>query len=487
MKKGNIGRVVVAACSPELKGHVFEETMESAGLNRRLLSMANIREQCSWVHPGNVTQKAIQLIAMAVGRARLLQPAAEKSQQTRKDVLVIGGGFTGMKSAMQLSRLGLKTVLLERQPRLGGENQDWGASCGLDTIAMAKAIGKDRNIEVLTSSEVAGVKGRVGDFTVRIGNGGGEQLSRSFGGILVATGHQTRTVAPDNDPCVSLTTREGLFQMLQAPAVERTHRIVCFLTDANGESSRFSTLVTLNSALAVKRKWQSEVYVFCRNVKVDSEGVERLYRETREQGMLFLKFEGKPRIVAENGRVKVEAKDVLTGVDISVAPDLLVVEEMLISSPGTEHLSSLINIMTDSQGFFQKENVHLYPVASERKGIFFVGSCRGDLGLSRTMDDVSSAVAQLYDLLSPGKMAWELEVARVDPQKCRTCLTCIRVCSHSAIQLVQKDKEREVAEVSPLACEGCGICVAICPAKAIDYEGHSDPQILAQIEGIGAS
>jgi heterodisulfide reductase subunit A len=485
LKAGNVDRVVIAACSPESKKHVFQQVLESAGLNGHLLSVVNIREQCSWAHEGDVTEKALQMIQMGVNRARWLKPIEKEEVPLNKEVLVVGGGFSGMSSAIQLSQLGLRTTLLERESALGGRNRDLEYLYGLKASLMIKEIEGDNNIEVLTSSEMVKVEGKAGDFAVRIRKGT-EESSRVFGGIVFATGYETGGDSQFK-PSTHVTSQNGLANMLQASNLTGKPRTVGFVFDLSDENSRVPAMATLNNALAAKQKWGSEVYVFCKNVKVDGEGLESLYREARECGVVFVKFEEKPKISAQDGRVKIESKDVLLGENTTLDCDLLVAEEKFSPSQGTGTISSLLNVRTDSRGFYQDENVHLYPVASERRGIFFVGDCRGDSGPGRVLADVSSVVTSVYELLWPGKMVVERDKVKVDPQKCRTCLTCVRVCPHSAVGLTRVDNGREVAEIWDVACDGCGICAAICPAKAIEFEGYSDQQILAQIEAIGVS
>src|SRR4030042_1363794 len=104
----NIERVVVAACSPEVQERMFREVLKKAGLNGHLLSMANIREQCSWAHEGDVTEKAVELVKMAINRTRLLQPVEKRELPVNKEVLVVGGGFSAGNAAPQLSRAGLR-------------------------------------------------------------------------------------------------------------------------------------------------------------------------------------------------------------------------------------------------------------------------------------------------------------------------------------------------------------------------------------------
>lgn len=488
----NIERVVVAACSPEFQEHIFREVLEKAGLNGHLLSMANIREQCSWAHDGDVTEKAVELVKMAVNRSRLLQPVEKKELPVNREVLVVGGGFSASNTALQLSRVGLRTTLLEKEAVLGAGTEELESFYGFDTGSMISAVEVDKNIEVLTSAQMTEVGGKIGDFSVRIRQEGGEIL-RKYGAIVLATGHQTE-LALDSEPQlraedeaisgIDIVSQEQFCRMLGNSSLETEPKIIGFMFDFSDENSRFPTLTTLNNALAAKKKWGSEIYVFCKNVKVDSEGMEKLYQEARGCGVVFLKSEAPPRITAENGRVKIEAKDVFLGEDVILACDVLVAEELYFPAEGAENLSSLLSIRRDSKGFFQDENVHLYPVGSEKKGIFFIGGCRGDLDLGRVLTDISSVVMKVHELLSSGKILVELEKVKADPQKCVACLTCIRVCPHGAIQLVRVDGSKEVAEISDLACDACGICAAICPAKAIKFQGYRDEEILAQIEAI---
>ena len=400
-----------------------------------------------------------------------------------------------MKAALDLYNLGLRTTLVERGPALGGKLGEFQGFYGFETSPaetlslIRKAVEENRDIEVLTPAELTRGAGEVGNFSVRIKTGR-EEFSRSFGAIIFATGYRAEISPQDFElkPGVNLISQQKLVEMLEAPErLELRPETIGFVLDVSDQNSRLPTLSTLNDALAVKEKLGSEVYVFCKSLKVDSEGVEKLYREARDRGVVFLKFEERPRICSDDGRVKVELKDVLLGDEVTLFCDFLVAEERILPSDGTAALSSMLNTRIDSRGFCQDENVHLYPVSCERKGIFSVGACRGDLDIARASTDIGAAVRSIYELLALGMAVVEAEKVKVDPQKCRTCLTCIRVCPHGAIRLLQVDTEKEVAQISDLACEGCGICAAICPAKAIEFEGYADEQILAEVQAIGES
>ena len=118
-----LNRIVVASCSPRLHEATFRQCVSQAGLNSYLLEMANIREQCSWVHGGNAqeaTSKAMNLVRSAVARVSLLEARDEIEMPIRRSTLVIGGGVAGIQAALDLADAGYKVVLVEKQPSIGG-------------------------------------------------------------------------------------------------------------------------------------------------------------------------------------------------------------------------------------------------------------------------------------------------------------------------------------------------------------------------------
>ncbi|MBE0430286.1 MAG: CoB--CoM heterodisulfide reductase iron-sulfur subunit A family protein [Dehalococcoidia bacterium] len=491
IKEENIDRVVVAACSPEFEEHVLWRALEDAGLNEHLLSMANIREQCSWAHEGDVTAKAVELVRMAVNGGRLLHPVEKKDLPVERGVLVVGGGFSAFSTALRLSSTGVCTTLLVDAGTAGGGDQELDSLCRLDMSSMVAAAERDENIEMINSARIVAVRGTMGDFIVTMSRNG-ENRCRKFGAIVLATGFRTGSaLAPitgtkgEAVSGMNIVSQEQLRDMLGAPLSGTKPDAIGFVFDFVDDSSRFSTLASLSNALAARRAWGSEVYVFCKDVKVDSQGAERLYREARDCGVVFVKCSGPPKVSTDNERIAVEARDVLLGEDAVVNCELLVAEELLFPSEGTRLLGSLLGVRLDARGFYQDENVHLYPVASEKRGLFFVGECRGQSDVGRLLADISCAVVSIQELLSAGTIAVEIERVKADPQKCVACLTCIRVCPHGAIQLMGTDGGKEVAAISDLACYACGICVAICPAKAIEFQDYRDDQMLAQIEALG--
>ena len=123
IEEHDLNRVVVASCSPRLHEPTFRQMLQSAGLNPYLLEMANLREQCSWVHmneKGAATEKAYDLVKMAVARVRNSHPLIESKLPMTQRTLIIGGGVAGIQAALDLADNGFEVILVEKQPSIGG-------------------------------------------------------------------------------------------------------------------------------------------------------------------------------------------------------------------------------------------------------------------------------------------------------------------------------------------------------------------------------
>ena len=171
-----LNRVVVASCSPRMHEVTFRRTVEEAGLNPYLFAMANIREQCSWVHEdqGRATEKALSLIAGMVSRASLLQPLQEREVEVLPSALVIGGGIAGMQASLDIANAGFKVYLVEKEPTIGGRMAQLDKTFPtLDCSACILTpkmvdVGNHPNIELMTHSEVVDIEGYVGNFRAKV-------------------------------------------------------------------------------------------------------------------------------------------------------------------------------------------------------------------------------------------------------------------------------------------------------------------------------
>jgi heterodisulfide reductase subunit A2 len=195
IKKEGLNRVVVAACTPRTHEELFQETLRDAGLNKYLFEMANIRNQCSWVHSNEkeaATDKAKDLVRMAVARARLIAALPQPSLPVSKAALVIGGGIAGMTAALGLAGQGFPVHLVEKSEVLGGNARHliatWeGESVGENLAALIGSVQDHPLIEVHLNATVRHSSGFIGNFETSIAVGNATVEIR-HGAVIIATG-----------------------------------------------------------------------------------------------------------------------------------------------------------------------------------------------------------------------------------------------------------------------------------------------------------
>ena len=196
VKKYNLNRVIVASCTPRTHEPLFRSACSEAGLNPYLFEMANIREQCSWVHPKEperATEKAKDVVRMAVARAAWLEPQIEPEVEIKDSALVIGAGMAGLTSALTLANQGFKVYLVEKEDKVGGNVRRlyklYPTMEEAEKVLgpVIEAVKKHKNIELLTSTTVGEVGGYVGNFNVTVTKKG-EKIPLNVGTIIVACG-----------------------------------------------------------------------------------------------------------------------------------------------------------------------------------------------------------------------------------------------------------------------------------------------------------
>jgi heterodisulfide reductase subunit A len=177
IKEQNLNRVIVAACSPRMHEPTYRKLMVEAGLNPYMFEMVNIREQASWVHmqePEKATEKAKELVKMAVARSALLEPLEEKEVPVLKSVMIIGGGIAGIQTALDLAEQDYKVTLVEKQPTVGGHMAQLDKTfptmdCSICIFGPKMVdVYKHPNVTLLVNSEVQDVSGVAGNFHAKV-------------------------------------------------------------------------------------------------------------------------------------------------------------------------------------------------------------------------------------------------------------------------------------------------------------------------------
>ncbi|MHC4629239.1 MAG: FAD-dependent oxidoreductase, partial [Planctomycetota bacterium] len=301
----DLNRVVVASCSPRTHEPLFRDTCRQAGLNEYLFEMANIRDQCTWVHmnePAEATRKSSDLVRMAVAKAALLEPLSKGSLKVNNAALVIGGGISGMTAALNLANQGFQVHLVEREAELGGNFRHVHIGFnGEDTqrklAETIESVNSHPNIEVYTNSAVTAAEGSVGNFKSTVQKNG-DSTQVDHGVVIVATGAEEFT--PDEylygkDPKV-VTQRqieeyihEDKAELKQAKSIVMI-QCVGSRDEERPYCSRICCSQAVKNAIAIRDKQpDTAVYVLYRDVRTYGLREEH-YRQAREKGVRFIRY-----------------------------------------------------------------------------------------------------------------------------------------------------------------------------------------------------
>ena len=597
--------VVVCSCSPRMHENTFRKTCEKAGLNPYMVEIANIREQCSWIHKNKeeATQKAVILGRAAIAKVHLNAPLTAGTSPVKKRALVIGGGIAGIQTALDIADAGFEVDIVEKEPTIGGKMTQIDktfptldcAACIL-TPKMVDAA-QNEKIKIYSYSEVQSVKGFVGNFRVTIKkkaryvdetkctgcglctekcpqkkvpnafNLGLDQrraiyipfaqavpkiatidadyctmlktgkcgvcskvctagaidykqtdrfIEEQYGAIVVATGFNPNKLdqydefAYSQSPDV-VTSLE--FERLMTAAgptggtllrpSDGTHpKTIVFVQcvgsrcdDSKGKSycSKICCMYTAKHAMLCREKYpDTDVYVFYIDVRTPGKNFDEFYRRAVEEyGVHYVKgMVGK--VVPENGKLKVQASDLLGNRQLHIDADMVVLAAAIEPDKSARPLATMLTASMDTNDFFTEAHPKLRPVESPTAGIFLSGACQGPKDIPETVAQASAAAAKVIGLLSKDSLICNPCTAAPDELMCNGCSSCEKVCPYGAITYADKEFRgpnrttlvRRVAQVNPAVCQGCGACTVACPSGAMDLKGFSNKQIMAEVDAI---
>jgi heterodisulfide reductase subunit A len=503
VEEHDLNRLVVASCTPRTHQPLFRETLQSAGINKYLYEMANIREHCSWVHmkePEQATRKAKYLVKMAVEKSRRLEPLKEGVSDVIPRGLVIGGGVAGMNAALNLANSGFQVYLVEKGEELGGlaRNIRYGLH-GEDIRAYLKGliekVEKEELITVFTSQKVKDVSGYIGQFRTLIGDGEGRETMLEHGAVIVATGalqYQPTEYLYGEDGRV-LTQWELEERMAeQDPDLEVAGRVVMIQCVGSREEerpycSKVCCTEAVKNALELKeRSPDTEVYVLYRDIRTYAFR-EDLYHEARERGVIFIRFSDdvRPRVREVWGKLQVKVEDAAMGGEpVVLQTDLVVLSAGVLANPDNLELAPKLKVPRNADGFFLEAHMKLRPVDFATDGVFVCGLAHAPKSIDESVAQAAAAAARAESILSKDKVVTEGVVAVVDPELCSGCQVCVELCPFEAITF---DEENKVAVVNSSLCKGCGTCTAACTAGASRLQGFRSDQIYEQIEAAASA
>ena len=493
IKGEKLNRVVVASCSPRTHEPLFRESCAEAGLNPYLFEMVNIRDQCSWVHmqerqEGN--QKAMDLIRMGVAKAALLQPQEPIQSEMDPKALVIGGGISGITSALALANRGYQVFLVEKSKELGGllRNLHKLAPANVDAQELlarqSEAVKNHENIRLLTSTTIKEIQGYIGHYNVTVSTNGSED-SFGVGVIIIATG--AKVFKPeglynyDGKGVITQFELEGLFKtnkfkadnvvMIQCVGARNEERKYC---------SRICCMTAIKNAIAVKEKNpKASVHLLYRDIQAYGTENEALFQRSKQLGVRYIKYDQEKPPEVKKDVVKVYHH--LLGRELDLPQDLVVLSTPLIAGEDNEELSKLLRVTLDANKFFLEAHVKLKPLDFATDGVYLCGNAHYPATIREAVSQALGAASRASIPLAKGMMTVEPIVSVLaDEDACRGCGLCVALCPYGALEIVKTEKGRKV-RVIPVACKGCGVCAATCYQHALSINSYTDQQVEEQI------
>ena len=598
--------VVICSCSPRMHEQTFRKACHKAGLNDYMVEIANIREQCSWIHKDKqeATEKAVILGRAAIAKVHLNAPLTAGTSPVTKRALVIGGGIAGIQTALDIAEAGFEVDIVEKQPTIGGKMTQIDKT--FPTLDCAACIltpkmvdcAQNEKIRIYAYSEVESVGGFVGNFHVKIrrkarfvneavctgcgsctekcpqkkvpnefnlgldtrraiyipfaqavpkvatidpdycnmlknGKCGvcakvctagaidykqkDEMIEREYGAIVAATGFNPIDLSKFDEfayskspDVVSSLEFERLMNAagptggtLLRPSDGTHPKTIVFVQcvgsrceDAQkGKSycSKICCMYTAKHAMLCREKYpDTDVYVFYIDVRTPGKNFDEFYRRAVEEyGVHYIKgMVGK--VVPENGKLKVQASDLLDNRQLHIDADMVVLAAAIEPDKSARSVATMLTASMDTNDFFTEAHPKLRPVESPTAGVFLSGTCQGPKDIPETVAQASAAAAKVIGLLSKDSLTCNPCVAEPNEMMCNGCSNCEKVCPYGAITYVDKEFRgpnrttllRRVAQVNPAVCQGCGACTVACMSGAMDLKGFSNKQILAEVDAI---
>ncbi|WP_066634565.1 FAD-dependent oxidoreductase [Desulfolucanica intricata] len=536
-----VNTVVIAGCSSRVKYDVFNFGPEV------LVERVNLREQVVWTHPADdedTTMLAEDYLRMGMVKAKAAEiPTPYVLDEPSKDILVIGGGLTGMTSAIEAAKAGYRVVLVEKESELGG----WMAGLykqaplkqPFNNIeencieALAAEVQSNSNIKVYTSAKVAKTAGGPGMFDITIEQNGNEVAER-VGSIILATGAVPYDASNLGHlgfgKCQNVITQAQFEELAKKGAIARPSdgkevERVAFIQCAGSRDpehlpycSAACCIESLKQTAYLKElNPEAQALVFYKDIRSSGQ-YEHLYKKVQEDGVIFIKSEVTGITEDDSNNLVIEADDVILGEKIIAEEiDLVVLANGMV--PSTANVVQPVVAASDDdkqeaeaeaavavekdtilnlayrQGpelpnlkyGFPDSHFICFPYETRRTGIYAAGSVRAPMDLCATVEDATGAALKAIQCVEATAVgaavhprAMDMSYPEFNMNRCTQCKRCTEECPFGAIN--EDDKSNPLP--NPTRCRRCGTCMGACPERIISFKNYSVPMIGNMIKAI---
>lgn len=512
IKEHKLNRIVVGSCSPLQHEETFRSAMEAAGLSGYyLVGPVGLREHLALVHtqeaPETRQEKAQDMIRSGIAKALHNEEVPQKIVEVTRTSMVVGGGVSGMTAALDIAKKGFDVILVEKQEKLGGRlNELHNVFPKMESAQdivddLVARVEKEKRITVLLNTKLVGRDGAYGNYDIELEDvNSGEKSVYRIGTMVLTLGMDTY------DPKEGEYGWNTIPQVISTLDFERKLRngelkkapknpvfIHCVGSRQNpGEGNRYCSRVCCSAVISM----QNELKEMFPNVKIFSafkehirpfaNGMEEMWRENRQKGVAYLRWEREHPVTVEQSEDGKEA--IVTVYDTLSQETFKIHSEMVILALGLEaphdvnEVTKGLGINRGQDGFLAEMHMKFRPVETTVPGIF-VG-CTYAKNISDSVNQARGAANEACIPLNLGTVEIELLTAEVNQELCVGCDLChySEICPYDAISMVEVEPGVKKSVTDEMRCEGCGACAAICPTGARDLRWWREESILDEVE-----
>lgn len=494
IQEHGLTRLVIAACSPKQHESTFMKVCVDAGLNPHLFQLVNIREQCAWIikDKEKATEKATRYVRAALRRIPYHRPLEKKEIDCNPDVLVIGGGITGIETSLLLAGPDRKVHLVEKTSSLGGKLREFEKlspsmeSAGKLLEQKIADVEENKNIKVYTDGEVKEVLGFLGNFIVALKTRESEEVEIKVGSVVVATGFDL--FDPREIPRYGYGKFDDVYTALELERMNLEGKILlkngqspksvaiihCVGREKKGYCSGVCCSYSLKFARYLKARLADvKVTSLYSELSLPGKVYQKFYEETKGKGVDFIRAK---EIEVEEKAVKYKSED---GKVQSLSVDMVILASAIQPNGDASKLAEMLKISRDGKGFFAEEHEKLGPVSTSMEGIFIAGCAQGPKNVVDSIVQGEAVAGRILSSLIPGKkLEPEVRTSEISEALCIGCQTCLEVCTYGAIYF---DELKRVSVVNEVLCRGCGNCAASCPSGAASLKHFTTTQIHQEV------
>jgi len=514
IKEEGINTIVIGACSPRVNYDIFRFG------NENILERVNLREHVVWCHEAkneDTQMLAEDYLRMGIVKAEKSEiPEPFIAEELKQDVLVIGGGTSGLESALEAAKSGTHVIIVEKEKELGGWAKKMKAQYPkkepfIDLMPtgipeLEKEVLDHTNIKVFTSATVEKISGQPGAFEISIKQNGKTSVEK-VGSIIMATGWNpydpTKLTDFNYGKTPDIITNVQMEEKVTSgkPLVTsdgKPVKKIAFIQCAGSRDenhlpycSSVCCMVSLKQALYCRElDPDAQVFIFYKDLRTPGQ-YENFYKRVQEDEGTFLTKSEVKKIDVSNGGLVVEAADTLLGSDIKVKVDLVVLATGMVPSTLDNKILNLAyrkgTDLPDLKYGFPDSHFICFPYETQRTGIFASGCVRAPMDLKGSISDGTGAAMkaiQTVELVSRGQALLprmgDTSYPEFFMQRCTDCKRCTEECPFGALD----ETEKGTPLPNPNRCRRCGICMGSCPERIISFKDYSIEILSSMIKAI---